>query len=66
MVRVAEAGCKSSRQAGRAVAKARMGPESAQGETRGRGKAWAEFDHLLMEDVYWRTLRRIRRVAEEL
>jgi len=25
-----------------------------------------EFDHLLMEDVYWRTLRRIRRLAEEL
>ena len=25
-----------------------------------------EFDHLLMEDVYWRTVRRIRRLAEEL
>ena len=25
-----------------------------------------EFAHMLMEDVYWRTLRRIRRLAEEL
>lgn len=25
-----------------------------------------EFDHLLMEDVYWRTVRRVRRLAEEL
>lgn len=25
-----------------------------------------EFDHLLMEDVYWRTVRRIRRLAHDL
>ena len=25
-----------------------------------------EFDHLLMEDVYWRTVRRLRRLADDL
>lgn len=25
-----------------------------------------EFDHLLMEDVYWRTVRRVRRLADDL
>jgi len=25
-----------------------------------------EFDHLLMEDVYWRTVRRVRRLASDL